>query len=78
MDTIHVKIKLFATLTPFTPSDAHRYALPKGHTVWDLARRLKLPLEHVKLIFVNGVHRDGDTRLKDGDRVGIFPPVGGG
>ncbi len=78
MKTMHVQLKLFAILTPFTPSDADHYPLPQGDTVGDLARRLSLPPEHVKLIFVNGVRRDADTRLHDGDRVGIFPPVGGG
>ena len=78
METIHVQIKLFATLAPFAPSNPDSYPLPKDETVWDMARHLKLPLEQVKLIFVNGVRRNGDTRLKEGDRVGIFPPVGGG
>lgn len=32
----------------------------------------------VKVVFVNGRHSHLDAPLQDGDRVGIFPAVGGG
>jgi sulfur carrier protein ThiS len=50
----------------------------EGTTVKALLENLKVPMETVKLIFVNGTHaKDGDV-LKDGDRLGVFPPVAGG
>jgi molybdopterin converting factor small subunit len=37
-----------------------------------------VPLETVKLIFLNGIHAKDNEVLKDGDRLGVFPPVAGG
>jgi molybdopterin converting factor small subunit len=39
---------------------------------------LNIPREKVFSILVNGVHKDFDQALAEGDRVSIFPPVGGG
>jgi len=30
------------------------------------------------MIFLNGLHATGDEVLREGDRVGVFPPVAGG
>jgi molybdopterin synthase sulfur carrier subunit len=43
-----------------------------------LMARLGIPLEQVKVIMINGLAAGADTILTDGDRVGLFPPVGGG
>jgi hypothetical protein len=40
--------------------------------------QLKIPPDSIKLVFLNGVHANGDEILKDGDRIGAFPPIGGG
>jgi molybdopterin converting factor small subunit len=37
-----------------------------------------IPPEAPKVIFLNGVHATGNEVLKEGDRVGAFPPVAGG
>ncbi len=47
-------------------------------SVRDLARRLLIPEQEVKLIMVNGIHADWETMLKGDERVALFPPVGGG
>lgn len=52
-------------------------ALP-GETVAGLVRRLGLAAGDIKVIMVNGRKAGPETELKDGDRVGLFPPVGGG
>ena len=44
----------------------------------DVIRDLNIPEKDAKLIFINSVRKDRDTLLQDGDRLGIFPPVGGG
>jgi molybdopterin converting factor small subunit len=49
-----------------------------GASVRDVAQRLLIPEQEVKLIMVNGVHADWDTVLKGDERVAYFPPVGGG
>ena len=39
---------------------------------------LSVPGKDVKLIFLNGVHAKDSDKVKDGDRLGFFPPIGGG
>ncbi len=73
-----IKIKLFATLDQFTPANADRYPISPGDTVNELLAELNIPLSSAKLIFVNSVRSEPDTILRGGERIGIFPPVGGG
>ena len=80
MTTVHVK--LFATLRRHFPElgigEAMVVELPPDATLEQLLQKLNLENEHVKIIFVNGIIRKEDYRLREGDEVGIFPPVGGG
>jgi sulfur-carrier protein len=75
-------IILAATLRQYVPSyDAgvgHQLEIAEGVSVRDVARRLRIPVEEVKLIMVDGIHADWDTVLKGKERVAFFPPVGGG
>jgi len=73
-----IQIKLFAGLQAFAPEASEHYEIDPGTTVGDLIRRLAIPPEKAHLIFVNGVRAEPNTRLQGGERVGIFPPVGGG
>jgi len=74
----HIQIKLFASLQELTPSPSDKYPIDKGATIDSLLEQLNVPREKAKLIFVNGVKVDLTTTLTGGERVGIFPPVGGG
>jgi molybdopterin converting factor small subunit len=47
-------------------------------TILGLLRRLDVPMDKVKIIFLNGIHASGQESLKEGDRIGVFPPVAGG
>ena len=76
--TIHIQIKLFATLLEKLPENADRFPVAAGTTVADLARMLAIGPGDAKLIFINGRKGMLDSVLADGDRVGLFPPVGGG
>ncbi len=73
-----IDLKLFATLTAHTPQDASNYPITEGMTVASLIELLQIPPASARLIFVDGVRADLDKRLSGGERVGIFPPVGGG
>lgn len=75
---MHVTIKCFATLSRFTPPDAEAFAVTPGETTGGLAQRLGIPMAELKLVFINGAHVELDAALADGDRVGLFPAVGGG
>lgn len=74
----YISIRLFATLNRYMPDTADNYPVRPGTTVRDLIDQLGVPLTEVKLIFVDGVKGDLASALNGGERVGIFPPVGGG
>lgn len=72
-----LEIKCFATLNQYTPPEG-KINFEPGLRVKDVIQKLNIPLEEVKVVFVNGEHSSLDTPLKDGDRIGIFPAIGGG
>jgi molybdopterin converting factor small subunit len=74
----HIQIKLFATLQKFLPASAANYPIEAGTTVGGLLQQLDLPPDKIKLVFIDGVRAELTSTLKGGERVGIFPPVGGG
>ncbi len=75
----HISVKLFATLSNLTPETSDHYPIEPGvTTVMDIIHALDVPEEDAKLIFINNKKGEKDSVLRDGDRVGIFPPVGGG
>ncbi len=75
---ITIDLKLFVTLSKYLPKDCDCLEIPKGTTVEKLILDFGIPLELVKLIFINGKKKDLGYQLKHNDRVGLFPPVGGG
>lgn len=74
----HIQIKLFASLKKFMPANAENYAIETGTPVHKLLQQLDIPEDKFKLVFIDGVRADLTSTLKGGERVGIFPPVGGG
>ncbi|MFH2057889.1 MAG: MoaD/ThiS family protein [Pseudomonadota bacterium] len=76
--TITIELKLFVTLSKFLPKNPDHYEVTQGKTVEDMMADLKLSSELVKLIFINGKRQDKSYLLQANDRVGLFPPVGGG
>jgi molybdopterin converting factor small subunit len=74
----HIQIKLFATLQKFMPASAEKYTIETGMTVGGLLQQLDIPMGRIKLIFIDGVRAELTSTLKGGERIGIFPPVGGG
>ena len=79
---MEVTLNLFATLARYMPHEAKGNScvleVSEGTRVRDVLKTLKIPTEKVKLVFLNGVHARGDETLKHGDRIGVFPPIGGG
>lgn len=74
----HIQINLFATLSKFRPAAADQYPITPGTTILNLLDELGIPEKEAKLVFIDGVKRDISSVLQGGERVGIFPPVGGG
>jgi molybdopterin converting factor small subunit len=77
-----LKVLLAATLRRCVPDyDAATgvaLEVTPGECVRDVAARLLLPLDDVRVIMVNGVAASWETPLQVDDRVAFFPAVGGG
>jgi molybdopterin synthase sulfur carrier subunit len=80
---IAVEVRLYATLADRVPGsragDAHQVNLEEAASLSDLFRKMNVQTNDVHLVIVNGrVVHDSNARLTSGDRVALFPPVGGG
>ncbi|GAB6144646.1 MoaD/ThiS family protein [Desulfocicer niacini] len=75
---ININLNFFATLRSFLPDSPQNMEIPEGTCVKDLVAEFGIPETDVKLIFINGTRQLPSYELKHNDRVGIFPPVGGG
>ena len=75
---IKIDLKLFITLSKYLPEKSECLAIAEETTVEKLILDIGIPLNLVKLIFINGKRQDINYRLNNNDRVGLFPPVGGG
>lgn len=73
---MRLTVKCFATLYTFEPAPDKTFQ--DGATVRDVIDELGIPVDDVRIIFINGRGSELDAELKDGDRLGLFPPVGGG
>lgn len=77
-----LEVHLYATLRDHSPTGAVNGAfaltLPDGSTVGNLLAVIGISAEKVHLRMVNGVGVTDEHVLKDNERVGLFPPVGGG
>lgn len=72
-----IEIKCFATLSRFTPAGG-RMQIDDGTTVSGVMQSLGIAPDDVKIVFINGIHAAPETPLNPGDRLGLFPAVGGG
>ncbi len=74
---MRVTVRLYANLREGHKPE-EEVETPPGATVAALMGMLGVPESAVTLVFVNGVHASPDSVLRQGDRVALFPPVGGG
>ncbi|MCX6099601.1 MAG: MoaD/ThiS family protein [Candidatus Bipolaricaulota bacterium] len=79
---MNVEVRLYAGLraeSVRSPGDVFSVPLTEGATLSDLFSHLGIQPDLVHLAIVNGrILHDRAARLADGDRVALFPPVGGG
>lgn len=79
-----LKLLFFAGHREALGAVSRSFDMPEGATVRDLFEALagKYPalksLEEHTIIAVNRDQADWDRKLKDGDEVAFYPPVGGG
>ncbi len=79
---MEVTVTLYATLTRYHPegkkNEAFTVEVPEGTTVKDLLNKLGIKENEAKQVFIKHKSRPEDYHLEDGEKVAIFPPVGGG
>lgn len=81
---VRLEIRLFAGLKCNNPDlpcfgeIAFNLEVPPGTTVGELRRLLAIDPTIRLLTMVNHHHEGEDWVLEEQDRVGIFPPIGGG
>ncbi len=77
-----VKVKVFADLRQYIPElglgESLDVQVESGVTIRQLFEQLEIPESEIKLAFVNGISREFEDILSDGDEVSFFSPVGGG
>lgn len=62
----------------YNPYQGITLAVPPGATVAQVIKRLGLPPAEVTLIMVDGRRQEADFILQGTERLGLFPPIGGG
>ena len=79
---MEIELKLYASLARHMPDGMGAkpciVEISEGTRIRELLTHLDVPVNAVKLIFLNGIHAGADEILKEGDRLGVFPPVAGG
>lgn len=62
----------------YNPYEGISLPVPPGTPVAQVISQLGLPPPEVTLIMVNGLRQDAHFRLEGNERLGLFPPIGGG
>ncbi len=82
MGFIRVNVRLFATLRRFHPDyDPEKgidVKVEEGSTIDKLIQVLQLPENEARVILINGKSKMTTDTIRDGDRINIFTPLGGG
>jgi hypothetical protein len=77
-----VRVLLSATLRKYLPAynPAEGIALDvrAGTTIEEVCQGMKIPVEHIKIVMVDGKRESLNYVLRGEERIGLFPPIGGG
>jgi molybdopterin converting factor small subunit len=75
-----IDVRLFATLPMRSTTGRKQFEVPfrRGLTVREIVEAAGLESSEVHIVMINGLHGTIESELGDGDRLGLFPPVGGG
>ncbi len=78
---MRIEVRLYATLRRHTPSATGGVLtldMPEGSKAADAIAKLEVHADEVRILMINGVSSPLDRVLGEGDRLGLFPAVGGG
>jgi len=78
---MQIEVRLYATLRRCALAAAAGVLtvdMPEGGTAADVIAKLGINADEVHILMVNGVSSPLTRVLAEGDRLGLFPAVGGG
>jgi molybdopterin synthase sulfur carrier subunit len=78
---MRIEVRLYATLRRYVPSAVEGIIavdVPEGSTAGDVIAKVNIDAEEVRILMINGRSSPLDKTLAEGDRMGLFPAVGGG
>jgi len=76
-----VEVRLYATLRRYAPASlagVFPAQVPVNCTVAELLNGINIEETEVHIMMINGVISTLNSTLHEGDRLGLFPAVGGG
>jgi len=76
--TIFLNATLRRHVPGYNPYEGVRLRVSPNTPVSQVIAALGLPPEEVTLILVDGQRRSPEFLLSGGERLGLFPPIGGG
>lgn len=65
-------------ISGYDPSEGAEFSVNRKITVLELCKLMDIPEDKIKIVMVNGKSASLEYELKGDERVGLFPPVGGG
>ena len=77
---IHIKLSttLRQSVPGYDPVAGITLPLEEPAPATEVAQRLGLPLQDIKLVMINGRQASLDATIAPNDQIAFFPPVGGG
>lgn len=79
---MEVEVRVFAGLSKYLKGVSNgvpfTVGLSEAATVLELLNQLRIPPEEAFVTMVNGAAVSHAAALSEGDRIGIFPAIGGG
>lgn len=82
MENINIEVRLFAYLRELLPSESRglkKIKVKNDLTIDRLMDEIGIVEKEIMIVMINGLRKlDYNETMKEGDRVAIFPPVGGG
>lgn len=77
-----IELRFYATLVKYAEkNEIPQFSfveIEEGATIASLLNKFNILEKHVHIAMVNGRSVESNQGLQDGDRVALFPPVGGG
>ena len=82
MRNIQIEVRLFAHLRELFPSESRgikKLEVKNDLTIDNLLDEIGIIEKEIMIVMINGIRKlDYNEPVKEGDRVAVFPPVGGG